>query len=485
MARRYRSSGGSEAVAGATQLTRSLRLTQLFTLGFGMVVGVGWMLLVGQWLTQAGPLGAVFAFVAGAILIGLVGLCYAEIATVHPEAGGEVVYARRVLGHTAAFGIGWLLALMYVVVAAFEAIGFAWLLSVVAPGLAGPVAYRFLGQEVTAGALAVGVLGMALFCWINIRGAAMAARVQDLLIYAKIAISLGFVAVGLLRGSQANLHPLFVSPPDHPLAGFMAVFVTAPFWYAGFGVIPQALGERAEGLSVRRAGLSILAVLAAACLFYCLIIVSVAAAAPRAVLDGATLPAAAAFEAAFGSPLLRNVVVLAGMLGLLTTWNGLFFSAGRVLYAMGEDGLLPGLFARLDPRWGTPASALIFVAGAATACVFAGRGAVTPIVNLSGLIFAIVYLTVAVAVLLRRLQGAPPAQFRVPGGIPTIGLAAVVAFGMCVAAAFEIAKAASGGLPPEFAVLGGWLVAGAAIFLLQRRAAPAARGGGRATKRLA
>lgn len=456
-------------MAGGAQLRRSLKLTQLFTLGFGVVVGVGWMLLVGQWLTQAGTLGAMLAFVAGAVLIGLVGLCYAEIATVHPEAGGEVIYAGRVLGRGAAFGVGWLLALLYVVIAAFEAIGFAWLLSIVAPGLAGPVAYRFLGQDVTVGALAVGVAGMGLFCWINIRGAAMAARVQDMLIYAKIAISLAFVAAGLLRGSPANLEPLFVGPTGDPLGGFMAVFVTAPFWYAGFGVIAQALGERAEGASVRLAGLSILAVLVAGCLFYCLIIVSVAAVAPRAAIEGAALPAAAAFEAAFGSPLLRNVVVTAGMLGLLTTWNGLFFSAGRVLYALGEDRLLPGPFGQLDPRNGTPAFALLFVAVAATACVFAGRGAVTPIVNLSGLIFALVFLSVVVAVLVRRLRGAPPAPFQVPGGVATIVVSAVVAFGICVAAAVEIAKAAKGGLAPEFAVLGVWLLAGAAIYLLQRR----------------
>jgi hypothetical protein len=38
---------------------------QLFTLGFGVVVGVGWMLMVSEWLTRAGTLGAILAFAAG------------------------------------------------------------------------------------------------------------------------------------------------------------------------------------------------------------------------------------------------------------------------------------------------------------------------------------------------------------------------------------------------------------------------------------
>lgn len=457
--------------SGGARLRRSLRLTQLFTLGFGLVVGIGWMLLVGDWIMKAGPVGAVSAFVAGALLIGVIGLCYAEIASAYPEAGGEVVYAHRVFGPDAAFAVGWMLTLIYVAVSAFEAIGFAWLATIIFPPIEGPLFYRVLGEDVHGGSLAIGLIGMAMFGWINYRGAALAARVQDILIYAKLAISAGFVAAAILRGDPDNLVPYFASPPSQPLDGFLAVFITAPFWYAGFGVIAQALGERAEGTSLRLAGLSILIVIAASCIFYTLVILAVAMISPRADLADAFLPAAAAFEMAFNSRGVRDVIIAAGMLGLLTAWNGLFFSSGRVLLALGREKLLPRSFAQLSTH-GTPGFALALITLAGALGVFAGKGVINPIVNLSGLIFACIFLVVCLAVVARRRKGEPPAPFQVPGGTFTAACAALVALFIIIIAVWEIARSSAAPVAPEFVALGLWGAPGFLMYLAARRPLP-------------
>ena len=73
------------------QLSRDIGASQFFTLAFGSIIGVGWVVALSAWLNQAGPVGAVIGFVGGGLLIMLVGLCYVEISTMFPVSGGEVV----------------------------------------------------------------------------------------------------------------------------------------------------------------------------------------------------------------------------------------------------------------------------------------------------------------------------------------------------------------------------------------------------------
>ena len=73
------------------QLQRGVGARQFFTLAFGSIIGVAWVVVLGTWLDIAGPLGAVLGFALGGALMLLIGLCYAELMTTLPAAGGEVV----------------------------------------------------------------------------------------------------------------------------------------------------------------------------------------------------------------------------------------------------------------------------------------------------------------------------------------------------------------------------------------------------------
>lgn len=46
-------------------MRRSMTQFEFFALAFGSMIGVGWVTAVGGWLTQAGPMGAIIAFVIG------------------------------------------------------------------------------------------------------------------------------------------------------------------------------------------------------------------------------------------------------------------------------------------------------------------------------------------------------------------------------------------------------------------------------------
>ena len=62
---------------------------QMFAFGFGSIIGSAWCVLVGEWLSVAGPGGAALGFIGGGIVIACIGACYAELTARIPVTGGE------------------------------------------------------------------------------------------------------------------------------------------------------------------------------------------------------------------------------------------------------------------------------------------------------------------------------------------------------------------------------------------------------------
>ncbi|MFW6121568.1 MAG: amino acid permease, partial [Petrotogales bacterium] len=106
---------------------------------------MGWILVLGEWLNMAGPLGSILAFAFGAVVMIFVGLCYAEMASMLPVCGGEVVYNYEVFGLKTSFTIGWALAFAWIVVTAFEVIAVGWILGTIFPSLKGETLYTVNG----------------------------------------------------------------------------------------------------------------------------------------------------------------------------------------------------------------------------------------------------------------------------------------------------------------------------------------------------
>jgi basic amino acid/polyamine antiporter, APA family len=447
-------------------LQKSIGAAQFFTMSFGCIIGVGWIVALPAWLAQAGPGGAALAFVVGGLAMMLVGLCYAELATAFPVTGGEVAYAYALYGPGTSFVTGWFLALSSIATTAFEAISLGWILSAMVPGLDGPAVYTLAGEPVRVGSLVIGILGTAILTWLNYRGAGAAARVQDVLTWALLATSAWFIIAAMTAGSADHLQPLFASVSDRPVwRGVLTVMATAPFWYAGFDVIPQMMGERAPGSSLRAAGTMILLSIAVAAAFYVLVIISSSMTMPWRELLGLPMPTAEGFRRAFHSELLAQVVLAAAVLGLVTTWNSVFMFASRVLFTLGRARLVTPLMGEAHPRYGSPSASVLFVGIASAAAVLLGRGALLPIVNVAGICLAGAALLICVGVIrFRRAAPEIDRPYRVPGGAVTAGLAAAVCFWMVAWALIEPALA--GGVPLEWIVLGGWGVLGALLWAL-------------------
>ena len=157
------------------QLSKDIGRSQFFTLAFGSIIGVGWVVAL-TCLAQPGwAYGAVVGFVGGGLLMMLVGLCYIEISTMFPVSGGEVVYTYEIFGTRTCFAVGWLFALAYIAITAFEAISIGWIAGTLFPGIQGRTLYTIGGSEVQSGSLLLGLGGMALLIFLSYRGTKFAA----------------------------------------------------------------------------------------------------------------------------------------------------------------------------------------------------------------------------------------------------------------------------------------------------------------------
>ena len=401
------------------ELRRSLGVISFFALAFGSMIGVGWVTAMGSWLTQAGPLGAILAFLGGGAVMLLIGLCYAEVTPMLPVAGGEVAYAYRAFGTSKAFLTGWFLAFGYISVSGFEAISIARVVAYMYPGIDRWPLYEIAGGTVYLSHLILGAACTALITWINYSGVARAGAFQVALTFSFIAVALLFILVGIGTGELSNAEPFFASGPEvSALGGLLAVLVTAPFWFVGFDTIPQGAEEADASVHPRRLGTMILLSIGAATVFYVALIAAVSLVGPWELVAAQDLPTARAFDLAFQSPLWTQLVLIAALIGLLTSWNGFFLAASRVLFSLGRGRIITERLGETHPQHGTPHRAVLLTGLITVLAPLLGPNALLAFVDVGSFCIGIAFLSVALSTIaLRKSDPDAYRPYRIPGGL--------------------------------------------------------------------
>ena len=416
----------SESLA-RPRLKRTIGGLGFLSLAFGSMIGVGWITALGDWFQHAGPGGTILAFAGGGLLMILIGSCYAELTPMLPVTGGEVAYSYRAFGTSKAFLVGWFLAFGYLAVSAFEAVSIGMVLSYLFPQLDTWPLYAIGDWTVYASHLLLAFLFTALITTVNLLGVGVAMRLQVILTGLLVTCTLLFVAAGIGQGSPRHLVPHFAGGSlTETWKGILVVFVMAPFMFVGFDTIPQAAEERAPGQPARRLGLYIILAIIGSTAFYILVVLAAGMATPWEDLVKEKLPTATAFRSAFDSPALANLVLFAGVIGLLTSWNGFFLAGTRVLFSLGRARIIDSRFGQVHAVYGTPVRATIFsgVVTAVAACL--GRGALLAFVNVGSFCISVAFVGVALS-LLRLRQIAPDLErpCRLPAGKLVAASAAV------------------------------------------------------------
>src|ERR1700758_3165584 len=153
-----------------TELARQLRVVDYFTLGWGTMVGVGWLVVMDDWLLRGGPLGGILGFALGGALLLPIGHVYGKLIAAMPDASGEVAYTANVFPRAVSFATGWMMTLAYFIVCPWEAVAVGRIAAYILPGLNTIELYRIAGHPVYLPHLAVGLGLTVLLTVLNYRG---------------------------------------------------------------------------------------------------------------------------------------------------------------------------------------------------------------------------------------------------------------------------------------------------------------------------
>ncbi len=433
--------------------------TDVIALAFGAMIGFGWIVLTGDFLSSAGTLGSALAFVIGGFIIMLVGLTYAELVAAMPHVGGEHNYVLRAMGSWPAFFTSWMLVLGYVSVVAFEAVALPHSMSFLVPDLMTGYLWTIAGYDVYAVWVAVGVLGSVLITVLNVIGVRPAAVFQTIAVVFLLAVGATMIFGSFVGGSLENMEPLFTGG----MAGLIAVLVATPFLFVGFDVIPQSAEE--INLPKKRIGQLLIASVIMAVVWYVMVMLTVGSSLPAAELAASDLAAADGVSALWNSELMGQILVIGGIAGILTSWNGFMVGASRLVFAMARSGMLPAWFGRLHPKFRTPANAVVFIGGLSVLAPFFGRPALVWFVDAGGLSIITAFLMVSLTFLvLRKREPNMERPFRTPAG-PLVGGAAVVlsaGLGLLYLPGMPAALV----WPAEWLIVGTWVLLGI-IFMVR------------------
>ncbi len=436
------------------KFSRVLGQWDVLAIAFGAMIGFGWIVLTGGFLQEAGTGGAALAFVLGGIVIGFVALTYAELVAAMPQTGGEHGYVLRAIGSRAAFVCSWFLVLGYVSVVAFEAVALPQTVLFLFPDMLAVKLWTIAGYDVYLSWVAVGVGAAAVMTYLNYRGVRAAAVFQTIAVLFLMAVGAALVLGSFTGGSVSQMDPWF----SGGAAGIIGVLVATPFLFVGFDVIPQSAEE--INLPYRKIGVMLLVSLLAAISWYVIIMLTVGSSLPADALAESPLAVADGMSDLWQSPAMGKILVLGGIAGILTSWNGFLIGASRLVYAMAESGMLPAWLGELHPRYKTPKNALLLIGGLSMLAPVFGRQMLVWLVDAGSVSLIISFTMVAISfVVLRRKEPEMERPFRTPGGKATGVVAAVLATGLGVL--FLPGMPAALVWPYEWAIFGGWAVVGA------------------------
>lgn len=446
-------------------LARKLRATDYFTLGWGTMVGVGWLVIMDDWLLRGGAFGAVLGFVIGGALLLPIGWVYGKLVVAMPDAAGEVAYTSAVFPRSLSFATGWMMTLAYFIVCPWEAVAVGRIAAYILPSLDSIELYRVAGRPVYLPHLLIGLGLTALLTILNYRGVRLSATFQNWTSFGTLALFAIFVALGASRGSPVNFPPLFTHAP---LISILLVIQIVPYFMTGFESVGKAAEEASPDFRVHGFFRAIWMAILIGILFYAAIVAAVAFVAPWRRLTGEKFMTALAFQQAMGSRWIVNIILAAALLSLLKCFNGNFVAASRLFFALGRRGMVHAAVGNIHERYQTPSVAVLCVGITTAVCMLLGDAILVPVTEVGSVACAIGWAAACAACL---------ALARSRPELMPLSLAefAVAACGLAVATAMALMKIIPA-VPGHFTVyewvaLGVWILLGAIASQTKRSAA--------------
>ncbi|ENX31126.1 MULTISPECIES: amino acid permease [Acinetobacter] len=382
------------------QLQRKLGARHLNMIAIGGSIGTGLFLASGATIANAGPGGALLAYVLIGIMIYFLMTSLGELATHNPTSGAFFTYGTKYVEGGFGFALGWNYWYNWAITVAFELVAVQFIMKFWFPDIPGVYwSAIFLAIIFGINALTVKGFGESEFFF---------SLVKVLAIIAFIIIGIWMIVkIMLTPGAEAFAN---WSIGDAPFVGgfqaLIGVAMIAGFSFQGTEMVGVAAGESKD--PKKTIPVAIKQIFWRILLFYivCIFIIGtlIAYNDPRLLQAAATdnialSPFTLLYEKAgfaFAASIMNAVILTA----ILSAGNSGMYSSTRMLFDMARKGSAPKMFARLDPR-GVPMNALYATTAIAALCFlttfFGEQEVFNWLLNMSGMCGFIVWLGIAIS----------------------------------------------------------------------------------------
>ncbi|HEL1551030.1 TPA: amino acid permease [Streptococcus suis] len=372
---------------------REMNSRHLQMLSIGGVIGTGLFLSSGYTIAQAGPFGAIAAYLFGAVMVYLVMFSLGELSVAMPVTGSFHTYATKFISPGTGFMVAWMYWLCWVVALASQFVGAAQLMQRWFPSV--PI-------WIFATIFAVIVFGL------NTLSVGWFAKAEDALSSIKVYtiaafIVLGTLAIfGILPFEGTNAAPLFNNITSNGLlpnglVGFITVMLSVNYAFSGVEMIGIAAGETDNPKkAVPQAIKSTIGLLV---IFFVLTIVVLAALLPMSEAGVTEAPFVLVLDK-IGFPYaadIMNFIILTAILSAST--SGLYASS-RMLWSLANEGMISKELVKIN-KHGVPMRGMILsmigVVIALIASIYAEDTIFLALVSIAGFAVVIAWLAIPLA----------------------------------------------------------------------------------------
>jgi len=373
-------------------LARTLTGFNATMIGLGAMIGAGVFVLTGIAAGEAGP-AAIIAFALNGIVTTFTAFTYAELASAIPEAGGGYAFVKRAFPGVLGFISGWMLWFAYTVACSLYAVGFGGYFIELLESYFPPVYQAFIGLVGHSNAISgVTFAVTSFFIALNVLGADVTGKAENVITLAKVAVLALFIAFGLatmVRSPElvrANFNPLFPKGWGGVMVAMGLTFIA----FEGYDLIATVSEEIKD--PTRNIPIATFVSLWTAVIIYLFILlVSIGAVDPTRfevfnklpdqlpvefnphVLDPAdpalntvweilgTYKETGIVRAAenFMPSVGVLIIVFGGLLSTMSALNATVLASSRVAFSMGRERMLPPRLAVIHPLRRTPHVAVL------------------------------------------------------------------------------------------------------------------------------
>jgi arginine/ornithine permease len=333
-------------------LKRELKSRHLFMIALGGVIGTGLFLGSGYTIHEAGPGGAIVAYLFGGLVMYLTMLCLGELAVALPDAGSYQTYATKYISPSAGYVIGWLSWLNWSVTVGLELLTVSILMKRWFP-------------DVPSWIWCV-VFAVVLFA-INALSSRSFAEVEFWFASIKVITIIAFIVLGgaamfgLLEMKGGKPAPMFSNFTDHGglfpngLAAILVTMIGVNFSFQGTELVGVAAGEseNPEKTVPKAINNTVWRIL----IFFVLAIFVLAGLFPWQKAGLVESPFVVVFDS-IGIPYAADIVNFVIITAVLSVANSGLYATSRVLWSMSRQGMVSPFFSKLSKN-GVPINALI------------------------------------------------------------------------------------------------------------------------------